>query len=268
VIAALVAAIVYLATHWKQVWAEVQKVAVAAWHFIDNDLIHPLMAGVAALADWVKSHFKLLATIIATVLLGPIGLLVAFVVTHWHQITTETGKLVSGVVSFFKSLPGKIMSALSALPGQMLTFGAHIISMLASGIRSAIGDVIGAIGSVVSEVWDHIPHSPARKGPLSGSGSPDIAGRKISQMLAQGMNGGLGPVTQAAARMARAAGLQGAPGGGMGSGPAGALSGAGGPIRLVLSLEPGGDASIMTALGKQIRVRGGDPRILTQRNFG
>jgi hypothetical protein len=41
-IAALVAAIVYAATHWKQVWGAIKDVALDAWHWIDSDVLQPI----------------------------------------------------------------------------------------------------------------------------------------------------------------------------------------------------------------------------------
>ena len=42
-VALLVGAIVYMATHWKQVWGAVKEVALAVWHFLDNDVLHPIV---------------------------------------------------------------------------------------------------------------------------------------------------------------------------------------------------------------------------------
>src|SRR6202034_410371 len=72
-IAALVGGIIYLATHWKQTWGVIKKVAADAWHFIDNDLIHPLMHGISDVVNFVTGHWKILAVVIGTMLLGPIA---------------------------------------------------------------------------------------------------------------------------------------------------------------------------------------------------
>jgi hypothetical protein len=274
-IAALVAAIVFLVIKFKPVrdffkaaWKDIEDAFVDAWHFIDNDMIHPFTSAVGSLVDWVKSHFKLLATIIATVLFGPIGLLVAFVITHWNEIKTETGKLVTGVVDFFKTLPGKIMSAIAALPGMMLRAGANIIHALANGIKSAVGGVLSVVGNVGHDIANALTHPFGIHFSEPSEATEMIkAGRRIPQGLATGVSGGLAPLQQAAARMARAAGLQ--PGGGLGGAPgAGAgAGGAAGPQHFIFSFDTtGGDGSIMSALAKQIRVRGGNPNILTQRN--
>jgi hypothetical protein len=253
-IALLIAAIVYLATHWKQVWGEVKKIAADVWHFIDSALIRPFMQGISDLVDWVTAHWRLLAVILATVLLGPVGGLIAFIATHWDQFRSLTSRLVDDVVRFFETLPGRVMHAIASLPSLLFSAGEHMIEMLAHGIMSAIGDVTGAIGSIASEITSHLPFSPAKKGPLSGPGSPDVAGRRIATMLAQGMASGIPSVTAVASRMAGAAGI-----GGGGYGRAGAA----GALQLDVRFT-GSDSQIVKALWPHLKlevraVGGGGP---------
>ena len=174
---------------------------------------------------------------------------------HWAQ---DVGHDTSVVVHFFEQLPGRILGALASLPGRLFSLGAHIISMLADGIRSAIGDVTGAIGSVASEILSHIPMSPAKKGPLSGRGDPRLAGQRISRYLAQGMTDGIGAVDAAADRVAGAARL-----GGRGGN-------AGGQLQVVLEFHPPAGAAVLgsefwTAFANGVRVRGGSPQIVTRK---
>jgi hypothetical protein len=262
-IALLIAGIVLLATHWKEVWGVIKKVALDAWHFLDSELIHPMMQGIDELVGFIRDHWQILATILATMLLGPVGGLIVFIATHWQEFRSLTSRLVDDVVHFFETLPGRIMGAIASLPGELFSFGAHIISMLASGIMSAIGDVTHAISSIGGEILDHIPHSPARKGPLSGSGSPDLAGRRIAQMLAGGMVTDLGVVSAAASRMAGAAGI--GPGGMRGYG-----AGAGGG-QLTIRIEGGSgelDQFMVQWLRRNSRVLGGGGPDSVQRAWG
>lgn len=173
---------------------------------------------------------------------------------HWAQ---DVGQATGRVVSFFRSLPGRVMSALASLPGRLFSFGAHIIEMLASGIRSAIGDVTGAIGSVAGEVLAHIPMSPAKKGPLSGRGDPRLGGMRIGQMLAQGLGESAGAVDAAANRL-----VGGARFGGHGGGAGG------GELRVALEVHGSGaglDAVFMTWLKNAVRKSGGDPRMFERK---
>jgi hypothetical protein len=151
-IALLIAAIVFLALHWKEVWAEVKAVGLDAWHYLDDQLIHPLMDGVDELVKWVDSHWRLLAVIIATVLLGPVAGLIVFIATHWAEFTRLTAELYDDVTGFFERLPGRIMSFLASLPGDMLNMGENIINGLISGIESKFDSVLSIIGSLGHDV--------------------------------------------------------------------------------------------------------------------
>ena len=142
-IVALVAGFAYLWTHsaafrdfWIGAWKEIQAAALAAWHFLDNDVLHPIMAAVDAAVSFIRDHWQLLATILATVLLGPVGGLVVFLATHWQQVTADVSKLVSDVGGFFQRLPGQILAFLASLPGDLLSVGQNIVRGLVNGIES------------------------------------------------------------------------------------------------------------------------------------
>ena len=150
------------------------------------------------------------------------------------------------------------MSALASLPGRLFSFGAHIIEMLADGIRSAIGDVTGAIGSIASEITSHLPFSPAKKGPLSGSGDPEKRGRKIAELLARGISDGSGAVDAAADRLTGGARFG---AGGRGANPGGLVVEIHAPSGAAAMLPP----QFWTQLANGIRVRGGDPAMLQRK---
>lgn len=75
-----------------------------------------------------------------------------------------------------------------------------MIGGLINGIESMVGSVGGAISHIAGEITSHLSFSPAKKGPLSGGGSPLLSGRPIARMLARGMAQGL-PYIQSAARL-------------------------------------------------------------------
>jgi hypothetical protein len=120
-IALLVAAIVYLATHWRQVWGEVTRIAEAAWHFIYagfGKYLLPLLGPVgllalgaievarnwrhitAAFADvisWLSSHWKL----ILVILTGPVGLAALWIIHAWAGIHAGTVAAWDAIARFF-----------------------------------------------------------------------------------------------------------------------------------------------------------------------
>src|SRR5580700_37016 len=154
-LAALVVGIVEVVKHWKDfeqwgkdAWKAVSTAAVDAWHFIDDDMIHPLEHGIDDLVSWVDGHWRMLAVIIGTVLLGPIGGLVAFVATHWGEIERGTAHLVSDVTGWFRRLPGDILHALGDLGHLLWDAGEQIIQGLIGGVESMAGHLMNVVGGL------------------------------------------------------------------------------------------------------------------------
>jgi len=137
-------------------------------------------------------------------------------------VVRGAGNMVSGVVHFVSSLPGKIKGFFAGAAGWLVSAGKNIIQGLINGIESMVSAVGSAIGRIASTIRSFLPFSPAKQGPLSGQGSPDIAGRRIAVMLAGGMDSGARGVALAAGRLAGAAGIS----------PAAAAAGHGGEVHL------------------------------------
>src|SRR5216684_216410 len=114
-----------------------------------------------------------------------------------HSIIPD---MINAIVGWFLSLPGKALNAIGSLAGNLvsffgglarnaLTWGLNIISNLAggiiNGIWSSLGNAMSAIGNFIH---DHLPHSPAKMGPLR-----DLAkqGSLIPEQIAQGIMSGI-----------------------------------------------------------------------------
>jgi hypothetical protein len=182
---------------------------------------------------------------------------VAFIENMWGDLERRTVTGVSNVVRWFESLPGKILGALGNLGSDMFSAGEHAISMLINGLKSI--PVVGTMISIAGDIADHLPHSPAKKGPLSGSGSPDVAGQNIARMLTAGLASGRPGVQAAMAHLTS---------GGIGSGGAGmAGAGAGGTVTHVVQLQfAGGSDDLLTRwFREKVRTVGGGS---VQRAFG
>jgi TP901 family phage tail tape measure protein len=136
-IVALIAIIVLLVTHTHEVA-----------HVFDL-MRHDVAAAVDWLVNFVKDHWQLLATILATVLLGPVGGLVVFLATHWQQVSHDVSVLVSTVVGFFERLPGQILHFLESLPGDMSVIGRNIVQGLINGIMSMGSFLVNSIESLI-----------------------------------------------------------------------------------------------------------------------
>jgi len=109
-----------------------------------------------------------------------------------HSIIPD---MINSIVNWFQQLPARALGAVQSLLGMISGFfsdlaskaiqwGSNIISNVATGITNAMGTVATAVGKVVDFIASHLPHSPAKIGPLR-----DLvySGEQISTQLSQGM---------------------------------------------------------------------------------
>jgi phage-related protein len=175
-----------------------------------------------------------------------------FITTTWESIITFVSSIpgrvsaffqqlndavvarVSALIAFVKGIPGQVLSAIGNLGRLLYNAGANVIQGLIDGISSRIGQLRDKISSTVQTIRDHLPFSPAKTGPLSGNGSPQIAGAVIAEMIAAGLDAGTPLITQAAGRAAGAA-----------TSPFGAI-GQAGVTPLVSPVGAGGGSSVLS----------------------
>jgi phage-related protein len=209
-VAALGIAAYLIYKHWdkigpwlKGMWEGIKHTFSAAVGWIGgklSDLGHTISSKFQSVLSWVKSHWVILAIIIAPFLAMPL-----LIARHWGTVQaflkTIPGKvkgvfssaaswllhaghdiiagLASGVQSrwdslksFMSGIGGKISSAVGNLGGLLTSAGWNIIQGLYNGIKSAISKLnpAGLVHSVVGAISGLGPHSPAKWGPFSGSG--------------------------------------------------------------------------------------------------
>lgn len=90
---------------------------------------------------------------------------------------------VEGAESFASSLLGELAS----LPRKVYQSGVSIVSGLIGGIRSMADSAGRAMAGVISSIAAYLPHSPAKKGALSGRGWSLYSGQAIPSALARGI---------------------------------------------------------------------------------
>jgi len=170
----------------------------------------------------------------------------------------DVGHWVTVAAQWFEQLPGKILGFLARLPGMLFSAGQHAMSSLISGFTSMIGSLGGAISGIASKVAGFFGLSPAKEGPLSGGGAPEIRGQHFGRDLARGIESQVGAVHAAASKLAAAAGTD----GGTGYGTAGASP------QIIFEVHPGGsglDQMFMTWFANGVRARGGSAQIITRK---
>jgi TP901 family phage tail tape measure protein len=109
----------------------------------------------------------------------------------WNALLGGVKSWGSDLVGYFRQVPGMILSALGDVGKMLWNAGVAIIKGLIGGIESAVGGVAHVISSVASTIKSFLPFSPAKQGPLSGSGDPFYSGLSIGKKIAAGITASL-----------------------------------------------------------------------------
>ncbi|WP_269857949.1 phage tail tape measure protein [Streptomyces sp. RPT161] len=194
---------------WDALWAAAKTVVKVWWDGYMRPTLSVIKSVWTTVWDAIRDALKVVWAAISGIVTTAIHLventisLVLDVITgKWGRVWGDLKRLVGQALH---DMVSTITSIASGFGDLLWDAGANIIKGLINGIRSMIGGVGNAIGDVVNEVKSFLPWSPAKKGPLSGNGSPAIGGRNIVRQMAQGMTSGTGYVQAAMATVTGAA---------------------------------------------------------------
>jgi hypothetical protein len=137
IIAALVAAILYLATHWKQVWADIEAAALWVWH----NVLDPMWQGIAWGAQWVYDHAIMPWWLGLKQIFGWVSDLATWL---WHDVFDPLWKkLGDGVGDFITAFKNtwNTLSDVFKVPVNFL-----INTVYTQGIEALWNDVVNALG--------------------------------------------------------------------------------------------------------------------------
>lgn len=238
---------------WSLIWAAIGPVLTQIWDKIQNQFIPAMGQFIAAIAPVVGFMISVLGPVVAatfngilnvisgviSIITGIIQVFTALLTGNWQgawdgvaNICSGVGQIITGiigavfgglagivggginaVIGIVANLPGMILAALGGLGSLLYNAGVALIQGLINGIYAMLGSIGSAASSVASTIRSYLPFSPAKKGPLSGSGAPNMAGTKIANMLASGMLTGMPAVAAAAGQLAGAVDFPGSSGG-------------------------------------------------------
>lgn len=143
---------------WSKMWEAVKQILTGAVQvllsFLQLSFFGGILKGVGAFAKVFGSKFKVIWDDVAEFFTGG--------VTKVQGIVT---KGFDDVVSFITGLGKTFFNA-----------GKGLIEMMAKGIESAAGAVIGAVKGLAQKARDFLPFSPAKTGPLSDLNHLDFGG--------------------------------------------------------------------------------------------
>jgi hypothetical protein len=109
------AAVLYLATHWKQVFEGIQNVIKDAW-------------------DWINKHALLVAAILGP--LGPIFLAIRFLADNWKQIWDGIKDVTSGAWNFIEGIVNTIGNGIRGMIGLIKNEINGLISLVNKAIKT------------------------------------------------------------------------------------------------------------------------------------
>lgn len=94
---------------------------------------------------------------------------------------------ISQAIDIIRSFPSRAANAIGSLGSVLFNAGASLVRGFINGIRSLIGSVTDTARSLADAVTDWLPGSPARRGPLSGSGYTLLRGQRLVEDFARGI---------------------------------------------------------------------------------
>lgn len=148
-----------------------------------------ILTPVIALASAIIAVLVPVLKVIITVLSAVIGW-VAKALTFFVQLVTGAGNAGRDLGRFFAGIPKMIGDAFGNLVRLGVNAGRDLIGGFIDGIKNMIGKVGDAIGGVMDFVGGFFPHSPAKRGPFSGSGWRAVknAGQAIGDQFGSGLS--------------------------------------------------------------------------------
>jgi phage-related protein len=132
-----------------------------------------------AVGGFIQGIFNLLGSLL--------GWIISQIFNITGAIATWIHDRAADIADFFGSLGSRIANIAGDMWNVLYQAGRNLIGGLLNGVKSMFGPIADVAAQVVSKFRNVLPFSPAKEGPLSGSGDPMIAGQKIVDRLAAGI---------------------------------------------------------------------------------
>lgn len=138
-----------------------------------SDIGNAAAEGLTAVASFVWN----IITSIASAIYNFGGMIAQFFRAQGEAIWGFVGDIINAVITAFSNIWNNLYQA-----------GRNMLDAVIQGIKSMFGALGNAASQAAGIFRNFLPFSPAKEGPLSGSGDPMIAGQKIVQRLATGID--------------------------------------------------------------------------------
>jgi hypothetical protein len=161
------------------------------FEWLKNDALPWLGNNIPKIGDAIGSFFTDIIPKVAIWLLKLVSLIIS---GFWELLMLLGTKIAEGlwwvwnqVVDFFKGLGPRLLNLVTGFGTLLFNAGKSLIQGLIDGVKSMfpnIGNIISDAAAIVGRFW---PFSPAKEGPLSGSGDLFFAGQNIINRLVAGI---------------------------------------------------------------------------------
>jgi TP901 family phage tail tape measure protein len=189
---------------WSVGWESVKNVAIAAWAIIVgvfkavwDALVLAWNALWGAIGDEVKTGTSRVIEIVSRAW----KLLKDGAAYAWNLVWGTVSTFVGNIITTLKNMGTSIIDTITNFRTMVWNAGSNLIGSLIDGMTSKVEGVTKVIKGITETISNFLPHSPAKTGPLSGSGNPYRSGTAIADMLARGMSAHTDEVALAAQRM-------------------------------------------------------------------
>lgn len=204
-------------------WNAIRSATASVWGFIRSyitgqiNAVKSVLRSIGAVINTVVGFFNRMRSQASSALASmrsAVSAAVSAVIGFFGRLASGAQSKISALIAQVRGIGGRIRGAVGNLASLLVGAGRNVIQGLINGIGQKLGALRSKAASAAATIRNLFPFSPAKEGPLSGKGSPEIAGRKIASMLATGMQRSIPELRQRAIELAETVGkpLSGQPG--------------------------------------------------------
>ena len=188
--------------NWAQVWSGILNIVGGVFNLV----ISIISGAIQLVMSVVMNGLNALVGFFSAAFTG----IVNYVVTSFMSIVTGAQGMLNDLLGFFGGIGDAVLGALGNIGNLLLDSGKALIQGFIDGITGMAGAIGDAVGGVLQGVADFFPHSPAKRGPFSGSGYTTHSGKALAGDFAKGIVSEQNKVQAAASTIMTAASLTGA----------------------------------------------------------
>ncbi|GGH93733.1 phage tail tape measure protein [Arthrobacter liuii] len=202
-----------ISSTWNAAWSAISGFFTDVW----NGIVAFVTGAVSNVSDSISGPLESTSGTVGDIL-GTIGGLfrdtwnnvVNGVTEAFDTVVNTVSSKVGEVVGFVGGIRDQVVGALGDAGSWLVSAGRNVIDGFVNGINGAIGAVTDAIGNVTQVIADHMPHSPAKRGALSGKGYTLYSGEALTRDFAKGITNNAHLVEFASAQLSSTVKLRGA----------------------------------------------------------